>query len=121
MSKTENSFVSGIKIVFTDRDFGTIFISLFIIGLSVGGFMPYLTVWATNTLHATSFQAGFLFVPMSIIGLIVSFYLASLSDKWGETKAIYYLGVTDWNHFKSAVSVYAFLYNSTYFTCYRRV
>ncbi|MEH7510497.1 MFS transporter [Priestia megaterium] len=86
MSKTENSFVSGIKIVFTDRDFRTIFISLFIIGLSVGGFMPYLTVWATNTLHATSFQAGFLFVPMSIIGLIVSFYLASLSDKWGKRK-----------------------------------
>jgi len=86
MSKTENSFVSGIKIVFTDRDFLTIFISLFIIGLSVGGFMPYLTVWATNTLHATSFQAGFLFVPMSIIGLIVSFYLASLSDKWGKRK-----------------------------------
>ncbi|MFL0572408.1 MFS transporter [Priestia megaterium] len=86
MSKIENSFVSGIKIVFTDRDFRTIFISLFIIGLSVGGFMPYLTVWATNTLHATSFQAGFLFVPMSIIGLIVSFYLASLSDKWGKRK-----------------------------------
>ncbi|AEN90600.1 Arabinose efflux permease family protein [Priestia megaterium WSH-002] len=86
MSKAENSFVSGIKIVFTDRDFRTIFISLFIIGLSVGGFMPYLTVWATNTLHATSFQAGFLFVPMSIIGLIVSFYLASLSDKWGKRK-----------------------------------
>lgn len=86
MSKTENSFVSGIKIVFTDRDFRTIFISLFIIGLSVGGFMPYLTVWATNTLHATSFQAGFLFVPMSIIGLVVSFYLASLSDKWGKRK-----------------------------------
>ncbi|MGE7306408.1 MFS transporter [Priestia megaterium] len=86
MSKTENSFVSGIKIVFTDRDFRTIFISLFIIGLSVGGFMPYLTVWATNTLYATSFQAGFLFVPMSIIGLIVSFYLASLSDKWGKRK-----------------------------------
>ncbi|WP_427126851.1 sugar efflux transporter [Priestia megaterium] len=86
MSKTENSFVSGIKIVFIDRDFRTIFISLFIIGLSVGGFMPYLTVWATNTLHATSFQAGFLFVPMSIIGLIVSFYLASLSDKWGKRK-----------------------------------
>ncbi|MEI2341164.1 MFS transporter [Priestia megaterium] len=86
MSKTENSFVSSIKIVFTDRDFRTIFISLFIIGLSVGGFMPYLTVWATNTLHATSFQAGFLFVPMSIIGLIVSFYLASLSDKWGKRK-----------------------------------
>ncbi|MFS0903853.1 MFS transporter [Priestia aryabhattai] len=86
MSKAENSFVSGIKIVFTDRDFRTIFISLFIIGLSVGGFMPYLTVWATSTLHATSFQAGFLFVPMSIIGLIVSFYLASLSDKWGKRK-----------------------------------
>ncbi|MFB8422480.1 MFS transporter [Priestia aryabhattai] len=86
MSKAENSFVSGIKIVFTDRDFRTIFISLFIIGLSVGGFMPYLTVWATNTLHATSFQAGFLFVPMSILGLIVSFYLASLSDKWGKRK-----------------------------------
>ncbi|KJL05631.1 MULTISPECIES: sugar efflux transporter [Priestia] len=86
MSKAENSFVSGIKIVFTDRDFRTIFISLFIIGLSVGGFMPYLTVWATNTLHATSFQAGFLFVPMSIIGLVVSFYLASLSDKWGKRK-----------------------------------
>ncbi|MFL7943290.1 sugar efflux transporter [Priestia megaterium] len=86
MSKAENSFVSGIKLVFTDRDFRTIFISLFIIGLSVGGFMPYLTVWATNTLHATSFQAGFLFVPMSIIGLIVSFYLASLSDKWGKRK-----------------------------------
>jgi MFS family permease len=86
MRKAENSFMSGIKIVFTDRDFRTIFISLFIIGLSVGGFMPYLTVWATNTLHATSFQAGFLFVPMSIIGLIVSFYLASLSDKWGKRK-----------------------------------
>ncbi|MEJ9304411.1 MFS transporter [Priestia megaterium] len=86
MSKTENSFVSGIKIVFTDRDFRTIFISLFIIGLSVGGFMPYLTVWATNTLHATSFQAGFLFVPMSIIGLVISFYLASLSDKWGKRR-----------------------------------
>lgn len=86
MSKAENSFVSGIKIVFTDRDFRTIFISLFIIGLSVGSFMPYLTVWATNTLHATSFQAGFLFVPMSIIGLIVSFYLALLSDKWGKRK-----------------------------------
>ncbi|MGG3197103.1 sugar efflux transporter [Priestia aryabhattai] len=86
MSKAENSFVSGIKIVFTDRDFRTIFISLFIIGLSVGGFMPYLTVWATNTLHATSFQAGFLFVPMSIIGLVVSLYLASLSDKWGKRK-----------------------------------
>ncbi len=86
MPNAENSFVSGIKIVFTDRDFRTIFISLFIIGLSVGGFMPYLTVWATNTLHATSFQAGFLFVPMSIIGLIVSFYLASLSDKWGKRK-----------------------------------
>ncbi|KRD84194.1 sugar transporter [Bacillus sp. Root147] len=86
MAKAENSFVSGIKIVFTDRDLRTIFISLFIIGLSVGGFMPYLTVWATNALHATSFQAGFLFVPMSIIGLIVSFYLASLSDKWGKRK-----------------------------------
>jgi MFS family permease len=88
MSKpnTGNSFFSGIKIVFTDRDYRTIFISLFLIGLSAGAFMPYITVWATGILHATPLQAGLLFVPMSVVGVIGSFALASLSDKWGVRK-----------------------------------
>lgn len=71
-----------------DKDYRSIFVELFLLGLASGFVLPYVTLWVTAGLHGTTSQAAFIFVPSGIVAIGANMAAGAYSDRVRRRKEV---------------------------------